>query len=459
MQLTFCGGAGQVTGSCFLFQAGATRFLVDCGMFQGARETRELNVAPFPFDPSTIDFAILTHAHLDHGGLLPRLGAQGFTGPVYATPATRDLLGVMLPDSAYVLNAEAARAAKSGRRLEVPYSLDEARAVLRQVEPVPYGHAFAPAPGVAATLRDAGHILGSAFATLRLKEQERSVTVVVSGDLGQPGRPIVRDPEPRPECDVMLLESTYGDRDHPPMERTLDELAAILQSALEASQGIVLVPAFAVGRTQDLLYHLNRMARSGRIRPVRAYVDSPMATEVTRITAGHFELFDDEARRLVGESAATGGGLQISFTESVEESKSLNRLTGGAIIVAASGMCDGGRIRHHLRQRLPDPRTTVLFIGYQAAGTLGRRLVDGAPTVRMFGEEIDVRAKIAKLDGFSAHADRAALLAWLHGTHRPPGQNYLVHGEPAASAALAQEINGAPGWHCQVAGHGQTVTL
>lgn len=459
MQLTFCGAAGRVTGSCFLFECSATRFLVDCGMFQGPRETWALNVAPFPFDPSTIDFVILTHAHLDHCGLLPRLGAQGFVGPVYATPATRDLLAVMLPDSAFVMNAEAARAAKTGRIYDVPYSLEDARAVLRQVEPLPYGQELAPAPGVEAVLRDAGHILGSAFVTLRLTEHGRQVRVVVSGDLGQPGRPIVRDPEPRPECDVLLLESTYGDRDHPPMERTLDELAAILQAALEGSRGIVLVPAFAVGRTQDLLYHLDRLARAGRIPPVQAFVDSPMASEVTRITARHFELFDDEARRTLGERAATGGGLRVSYTASVDESKALNRLTGGAIIVAASGMCDGGRIRHHLRQRLSDPRTTVLFIGYQAAGTLGRRLVDGAPVVRMFGEEIPVRAKIATLDGFSAHADSASLLAWLRGTRRPPDRVYLVHGEPAASAALAARIHAAAGWSCEIAGHGRTVTL
>lgn len=459
MQLSFCGGAGRVTGSCFLFESGATRFLVDCGMFQGPRETWALNVAPFPFEPSAIDFVILTHAHLDHGGLLPRLGAQGFEGPVYATPATRDLLAVMLPDSAFVMNAEAARAAKTGRSYDVPYGLEDARAILSRVQPVPYGHAFTPAPGVEAVLQDAGHILGSAFVSLRLTERDRQVRVVVSGDLGQPGRPIVRDPEARPECDVLLLESTYGDRDHPPMERTLDELAAVLRSALEASRGIVLVPAFAVGRTQDLLYHLHRMSRAGRIRPAQAFVDSPMASEVTRITARHFELFDDEARRTVGESAATGAGLKVSYTASVDESKALNRLTGGAIIVAASGMCDGGRIRHHLRQRLPDPRTTVLFIGYQAAGTLGRRLVDGAPAVRMFGEEVPVRARIATLDGFSAHADRASLLAWLRGTRRPPGRIYLVHGEPAASTALAGEIGSTPGWRCEVAAHGRTVTL
>lgn len=459
MKLTFCGGAGRVTGSCFLFEAGSKRFLVDCGMFQGGRDTWALNLAPFPFDPSEIDFVVLTHAHLDHCGLLPRLHAEGFTGPVYATPATRDLCGVMLPDSAHVLKVEADRAVKAGREPAVPYDMDEAHAVLAQLEPVPYRHAFSPAPGMTATLHDAGHILGSAFVELRLEERRRVVTAVVSGDLGQPGRPIVRDPEPRPECDVLLLECTYGDRSHPPSGQSLDALAAALRRAIEERQGVVLVPAFAVGRTQDLLYHLNRMSKAGIVPGVRVFVDSPMATEVTQITARHFELFDDEARRTAGESAAAGSGMQVSYTASVEESKALNRLTGGAVIVAASGMCDGGRIRYHLRQRLSDPRTTVLFIGYQAEGTLGRRLVDGAKVVRIFGEEIAVRATIERLDGFSAHADQGALIGWAAGSRRPPGRTWLVHGEPAASTALAAELEARPGWRCLVARHGESVTL
>jgi metallo-beta-lactamase family protein len=459
MQLKFCGGAGQVTGSCFLFETGAQRFLVDCGMFQGARETWARNLEPFPFDASAVGFVILTHAHLDHCGLLPRLHREGFRGPVYATPATRDLLGVMLPDSAFVLHAEAQRAARTGRRFEVPYGMEEARAVLAQVAPVPYAHSFDPAPGVTATLRDAGHILGSSFVELRLAGRGRTVTVVVSGDLGQPGRPIVRDPEPRPDSDVLLLESTYGDRSHPPMQETLDALARHLKQGLEERGGVVLVPAFAVGRTQDLLYHLRRLSRAGVIRAPKVFVDSPMATEVTGITARHFELFDDEARRLVSEAAPAGDGMTLSFTASVEESKALNQLAGGVVIIAASGMCDGGRIRHHLRQRLADARTTVLFIGFQAAGTLGRRLVEGAQTVRIFGEEIEVRAKIASLQGFSAHADQGALLEWANGGPRPPGQTYLVHGEAGAAAALAARISALPGWQCRPARHGETVTL
>jgi metallo-beta-lactamase family protein len=459
MKLTFCGAAGEVTGSCFLFEVGARRFLVDCGMFQGPRDVWARNLAPFPFDASRVDFVILTHAHLDHSGLLPRLFAEGFRGPIYATPATRDLVGVMLPDSAHVLHAEREHAASSGRDFAVPYGMEDARAVLAQLQPVPYGYEFEPASGMSARLEDAGHILGSAFVELRLAEPGRTVRILVSGDLGQPGRPIVRDPAPATPADVVLLESTYGGRTHPPMAQTLDELAAILRRSLEERGGIVLVPAFAVGRTQDLLYYLNRMCRSGRIRAPRVFVDSPMATEVTEITARHFELFDDEARRVASESAAAGMTMHVSYTASVEESKALNRLTGGAIIVAASGMCDGGRIRHHLRNRLSDPRTTVLFIGFQAEGTLGRRLVDGAATVRLFGEEIAVRAEIAKLDGFSAHADQPALLAWLQGLRRPPRQLYLVHGEADASAALAAEISGRPGWQCRIPRLGEAVTL
>jgi metallo-beta-lactamase family protein len=282
---------------------------------------------------------------------------------------------------------------------------------------------------------------------------------VVSGDLGQPGRPIVRDPVPPMEADVLLLESTYGDRNHQPMPVTLERLADSLRLALEERQGVVLVPAFAVGRTQEFLYHLNQLSRARRIRGPRVYVDSPMATEVTQITARHFELFDEETRRIAGEPAGGDGSMRVSYTASVEESMALNGISGGAVIVAASGMCDGGRIRHHLKHHLPDPRTTVLFIGYQVAGTLGRRLVDGAATVRMFGEEIPVRAQVVMLEGFSAHADQSALMDWIRHLPRPPGELFLVHGEPDASAVLGDRIGAELGWRCRIPAHGESVTL
>jgi metallo-beta-lactamase family protein len=459
VRLTFCGAAGEVTGSCFLFETGASRFLVDCGLFQGTRDAWARNVAPFPFDPPSVDFVVLTHAHIDHSGLLPRLHAEGFRGPIYATAATRDLAAVMLPDSAWVMQGEAESAARRGRPYELPYVVEDARAVLARMRTVDYAQELEPAPGVRLRLQDAGHILGSAFVELWLTGSRRAVKVAVSGDLGHPGRPIVRDPSLLEEADVLLLESTYGDRDHPPMEETLERFAAALERALQERGGVVLVPAFAVGRTQELLYELNRLTRAGRIGGPRVYVDSPMATEVTGITARHFELFDDEARRMAREPAGGDGRMRVTYTEGVEESKALNRISGGAIIVAASGMCDGGRIRHHLRHRLSDPRTTVLFVGYQAAGTLGRRLADGAETVRLFGEDVAVRAEIVVLQGFSAHADQSALIGWLKHMRRPPGELFLVHGEPAASAALGERIRRELGWRNRAPGYGETVAL
>lgn len=459
MQLTFCGAAGQVTGSCFLFETEACRFLVDCGMFQGNRETRAYNLAPFAFDPRALDFIVLTHAHIDHSGLLPRLHACGFRGPVYTTAATRDLLEVMLPDSAYLQQMEAERAVRHGRDFVAAYSVEDARAVLSLVKPVEYQRRFAPRPGVSVQLHDAGHIIGSAIVELDLSEPGRTRKVVVSGDLGQPGRPIVRDPALIAQADVLLLESTYGNRDHRPLSQTLDELVAALERALGQRQGVVLVPAFAVGRTQEFLYYLNRLNREGRVPATHVFVDSPMATEVTAITARHFELFDEEARRLAQEPADRGSTLRIRYTGDVRESMALNRIAGGAIIVAASGMCDGGRIRHHLKHHLPNPRTTVLIIGFQAAGTLGRRLVDRAPTVRIFGEDVPVRAEIATLGGFSAHADQSALLAWLGHFRAPPAQLFLVHGESDVADAFARRIEERLHWHARIPAHGETVTL
>ncbi|HEY7377963.1 MAG TPA: MBL fold metallo-hydrolase [Steroidobacteraceae bacterium] len=459
MRLTFCGAAQQVTGSSFLFETSSSRFLVDCGMFQGARDTRARNLAPFAFDPYRLDFVILTHAHIDHSGLLPRLQAAGFRGPVYATGATGDLVSVLLPDSAHLQRMEAERAARHGRDFRPAYGLEEARAVLQQLRIVGYDHVFEPASGVRARLRDAGHILGSAIVELWLEEAARTRKVVVSGDLGQPGRPIVRDPSFIAEADVLLLESTYGNRDHKPLAQTLDELVQILEHALGERRGVVVVPAFAVGRTQEFLYYLNQLSREGRIRGPNVFVDSPMAAAVSAITARHFDLFDEEARRLAGPGPFTSTSLRVRYAETQQDSMALNRLAGGAIIIAASGMCDGGRIRHHLLHRLPDPGTTVLFIGYQAAGTLGRRIVDRAPSVRIFGEEVAVRARIATLGGFSAHADQSTLLAWLAHFAPPPRQLCLVHGEPQVMRALAARIEQRCGVQAHLPAHGEAIEL
>jgi metallo-beta-lactamase family protein len=459
MQLKFCGAAQQVTGSSFLFENSASRFLVDCGMFQGARDARERNLAPFAFDPRRLDFVILTHAHIDHSGLLPRLHAEGFSGPIYTTAATGDLVSVLLPDSAYLQQMEAERAARRGRDFRPAYTLAEAREVLTQLRPVSYDRIFEPARGVRAQLRDAGHILGSAIVELWLEEAARTCKVVVSGDLGQPGRPIVRDPTFITEADVLLLDSTYGNRDHRPLPQTLDELVQILQRALGERRGVVLVPAFAVGRTQEFLYYLNGLCREGRINGLNVFVDSPMAAEVTAITACHFELFDEEARRLARQQPLSAATLRVRYTETQQDSMALNRLAGGAIIIAASGMCDGGRIRHHLKHHLPNPHTTVLIIGYQAVGTLGRRLVDRAPVVRIFGEDVPVHAEIATLGGFSAHADQSTLLSWLGHFTQSPRRLFLVHGEPLVMSAFATRIAERYGYVARLPTHGETIQL
>lgn len=458
MHVTFCGAAQQVTGSCFLFETAQNRFLVECGLFQGPAATRARNLEPFRFEPRSIDFVVLTHAHLDHSGLLPRLGAQGFKGPIYTTPATRDLLSVLLLDSAHLQEMEAERAIHMHKDARVAYNIDDVGRVLQQIRPIPYDLDCTLAPGVEVRLREAGHILGSASVELKVQESGRAVKVVVSGDLGQPGRPILRDPAVIGDADVLLMESTYGGRDHRPLPSTIEELTRILNSALEG--GVVLVPAFAVGRAQELLFYLNRLSSEQRVRGLTVFVDSPMAQQVTAITAHHLELFNEEARRMAtNDRVSRDLPVRVRFTERVQDSIALNRIESGAVIIAGSGMCDGGRIRHHLRQRLPNPHTTVLMVGFQAMGTLGRELVDGARSARLFGEDVPVRARIATLGGFSAHADQSALLGWLSHLHAPPRKLFLVHGEPLSCGGLAAAIKARLGWDALIPMDGERVQI
>jgi metallo-beta-lactamase family protein len=464
MQLTFLGAAGEVTGSRYLIEVGTARLLVDCGMFQGGRDAAARNREPWGFSPHDLDGVVLTHAHIDHSGLLPRLVRDGFRGHVYATPATIELVDVMLKDSAQLMAAEAARHERHGRReralWEPLYGLDDVVALLRRLVPRRYGEPFALAPGVRVCFRDAGHILGSAIVELELDERGVQRRVVLSGDLGQPGRPILRDPERIAAADVLIVESTYGDRNHKALGPTLDELVEAVNRTLNEKHGNVLVPAFAVGRTQELLYWFERLTLEGRLPELDVFVDSPLATEVTAITARHFELFDEEARRLIAAARRERSRMHLRYTRTVAESMALNRLSGGAVILAASGMCDGGRIKHHLRHHLPSPRTTVLITGFQASGTLGRRLVNHDPTVPIFGEAVPVRAEIITLGGFSAHADQRALLEWLRGFAAPPARTWLVHGEPEAALALQARIGAELTWPAvAVAARGQCVDL
>ena len=458
MKLSFLGAAREVTGSCFLVEAANVRFLVDCGMVQGGREAPTRNRKPFEFDPASIDFVLLTHAHIDHSGLLPKLTRSGFNGPIYATTATVDLLGVMLPDSAHIQESDAKRDAKRfrGKNPMPPlYTLQDARECLNQAKSVVYDQEFSPHASVRCRFRDAGHILGSAILEVWVAEHGHATKLVFSGDLGQPGRPILRDPTPIEEADILVIESTYGNRRHQNLSATEDEMIAIVEKTLFERGGNVIMPAFAVGRTQEVLYHLHRLACEGRLRHPKVFVDSPMATDATRITREHLELFDEQAKRLAGWHARGENLPYLHFTASVEESKALNQIRSGAIIISASGMCDAGRIRHHLRHNLPRRECSVLIPGFQAQGTLGRRLVDGAKRVRIFGEDIPVRATVHSVGGLSAHADQGALLDWAGAFSRPPKQTFVVHGESSAALALADTLRQELGWQVTVPEHGQ----
>ena len=466
MNITVLGAAREVTGSCLLVETPSARFLVDCGMVQGGREASARNRQPFPFDPRTLDFVLLTHAHIDHSGLLPKLTRSGFAGPIFTTAATADLLAVMLPDSAHIQQADAERASRRRKPARQPgaevaplYSMQDAVDCLRQLQAVRYDEEIEPHAGVRCRFRDAGHILGSAIVEIWLTEGGKTTKLVMSGDLGQPGRPILRDPVTIAEADILFIESTYGDRAHKDQAATLDELAQVVDHTLNVRHGNVIVPAFAVGRTQEVLYHLHRLSREGRLRNLHIHVDSPMAAAATRITMQHLDLFDEPARRLADWRAAGRNLPLLRFTASVEESMALNRIRSGAVIVAASGMCDAGRIKHHLRHNLGRRECSVLITGFQAQGTLGRKLVDGAKRVSIFGEEIAVRASIHTLGGFSAHADQPALLAWAAAFARPPRQTFVVHGEESAALALAERLRSGRGWNVSVPARGQAIGL
>jgi metallo-beta-lactamase family protein len=441
MRLAFHGAAGEVTGSCFEVDTGELRFLVDCGMFQGAGA--DAKNRRFAFEPRDIAFVLLTHAHIDHSGLIPRLVAQGFRGAVYATAATCDLAGVMLPDSGYLQEKEA-RFEGGGEGGAPLYTLREAQASLTHFIPVDYDADVRPHPSVLCRFRDAGHILGSAVIELFLSGRK----LVFSGDLGQPGRPIMRDATPIAEADALLVESTYGNREHKSLAQTMDELAYALTDTLRSRKGNVVIPAFAVGRTQEVIHIIAELCRQGRVPMHDLYVDSPMALAATKITAQHADWKIEMA-----------GGPRIRFTEDVADSMKINDVRAGAVIVSASGMCDGGRIKHHLRYNISRPECALVFVGFQAAGTLGRRIVDGAESVRLFGEDYPVKARVFTIGGLSAHADQPALLAWLGHFRRPPARTWVVHGEPLAAHALRDAIGEKMHWRASVPEAGEKVEL
>lgn len=456
--LTFLGGAGgTVTGSKHLLEHDGRRILLDCGLFQGLKPLRLRNWAPPPLDPRELDAVVLSHAHIDHSGYLPRLVRHGFRGPVYCTPGTADLLRILLPDAAHLQEEEARFANRHRTSRHEPaeplFTIDDAERALARVQRVAWRTPFAPAPGFSVQLLHAGHIVGAAIVQCDVGERR----VVFSGDLGRYGAPIVLDPDSVPRADALLVESTYGDRLHPTGDASAPIVTAVERAVAE--KGWLLIPAFAVGRAQEILLALRQLERGGRIPVLPVYLDSPMAIEATVVYATHPEEHDAE---LHAEAARDGKPFvpqRLHLSRTVEESKRLNGVDGPAILLAGSGMATGGRILHHLMRLLPDPRTTVLLVGYQAAGTRGRSLREGATELKMFGRFVRVRARVMVSDAHSAHADRGELLRWLRGFAQPPAMTYVVHGEPSAASALREAIERELGWPAMAAGDGQRVSV
>lgn len=470
-RITFLGGVGEVTGSRYLVETGRSSVLVDCGMFQGGGGAFRRNRAPFGFAPAAIDCVLLTHAHIDHSGLLPRLVREGFRGAIHCTPPTADLLEVMLHDTAHILESEArfARERRAKRRgrvteriasaLEPVYTAKDVDDCLARLRPVRYDEPFRPAGDMAVVLREAGHILGSASIEIDIGEAATGLRLVCSGDLGSRDRPLVRDPAILRTADALLIESTYGNRLHRPLAATIDEFAEAVGDTLAARRGNVVIPAFAVGRTQEVLFLLGKLCREARLPPMDVYVDSPMATKATGITMRHLAELDEEAKAMFAWMHTARNAPRVRFVDTVEDSIALNRIRSGAIIISVSGMCDAGRIRHHLKNNLGRAECTIVIPGFQAKGTLGRRIVDGERTVRLFGDEVPVRARIYTIGGLSAHADQEGLLGWLARFERAPRHLFAVHGEPEIAAAFTDAIRDRLGWKATAPAPGDTVSL
>ncbi|HEY6001256.1 MAG TPA: MBL fold metallo-hydrolase [Anaeromyxobacter sp.] len=458
--IRFLGAAGTVTGSRFLVESGAARVLVDAGLFQGPKDLRLRNRAPWPLPPSDLSAVVLTHAHIDHTGALPRLVRDGFRGRAFCTPATRDLCGLLLPDSGRLQEEEAHYANQKGYSRHAPnaeplYTEADALASLPRLDPVAYGQDRQVAAGVTIRFHRAGHILGSALVEMALAGP-RPVRILFSGDLGRYGAPILPDPEPGLAADALVVESTYGGKRHPatpPRDALRDE---VLRAA--KSGGALLVPSFAIGRTQEILFTLRELEEAKAIPELPVYVDSPMAVDATPLYLAHREDQDEGMARLLAAGAEPLRTARLRFARSPEQSKAINADTGPCLILSASGMATGGRILHHLARRLPDPRTTVLLVGYQAAGTRGWSLQNGAATVRIHGEDVAVKARIASIGGFSAHADEAEIERWLASFPSPPARTFLVHGEGPALAAAKARMDGM-GWPAHAPAHLEKVEL
>jgi metallo-beta-lactamase family protein len=465
IKLSFLGAAQNVTGSRHLVEANGVRFMVDCGLYQ-ERQFQDRNWKPFPVEPPSIDAIILTHAHLDHCGYLPRLVRDGFKGKIYCTGATAEIAKIILLDSAKIQEEDAEykekRLKKQGREGRFPprplYTVEDAEACFPLFAPFSYRERFEIGEGVVATLYDAGHVLGSAIVRTRIHQGDENRVILFSGDIGRPDRPIVCDPTIFDAADYVLIESTYGDREHEDTEDIKNKIGRLIRETQEAG-GRIVVPSFALERSQEVLYYINELLLEKQIAPVKIFLDSPMASRITEVFKQHPELFDEEMSQFVKRRQSPFNIPGLEMAGSAKESRAIKDATGSVMIIAGSGMCTGGRVKYHLVNYIEDPKNLIMFVGYQAQGTLGRRIVDGDEQVRILGEMYNVRARVERIHGFSAHADSSELLDWLRELDVAPRRVFIVHGESDSAKAFGDQVREKTGWEVSVPEYNEQIVV
>ena len=465
IKLRFFGAAENVTGSCYLVEVNGSRVLVDCGLYQ-ERDLTQRNWDPLPVPANTITAVVLTHAHLDHSGRIPKLVKEGFKGPVYATPATADIAKIVMLDAAHIqeedIKHKMKRHKREGRTSPFPYeplyTTEDAQEAAGLFRPSPYEKEVPVAEGITVSFFESGHIFGSSCVKLKVSKNGESRTILFSGDVGRWDLPIIRDPVDIGAADYVLIESTYGDRDHKAVASIPDELARVINDTVERG-GNIIIPSFAIERTQELLYHLSNLLNENRIPLIPAYVDSPMAVRVTEVFRRHPELFDDETNEMIHNGQHPCDFPKLEMSRTADQSKAIKDVKESAIIIAGSGMCTGGRIKHHLKNNITDPKNTILFVGYQAVGTLGRIILDGKEKIRIHGEQWEVNAKIERIEGFSAHADRNELIRWIDSVTGTPRKVFVVHGETKAAHAFAEKLSAEKPWPVHVSAYNEEVVL